>query len=91
LDHRAGNPVSVKNLTATETSTIVKLLRPYVPVGTKMTRALGRPRRRWENNIRMDLMETGWESVDWIHMVQDRNKHRGLVNAVMNLSVRGIS
>jgi hypothetical protein len=37
LEHRASNPVSVKNLTATETSTIVKLLRPYVPVGTKRT------------------------------------------------------
>jgi hypothetical protein len=39
LEHRASNPVSVKNLTATETSTIVKLLRPYVPVGTKRTRS----------------------------------------------------
>jgi hypothetical protein len=37
LEHRASNPVSVKNLTAIETSTIVKLLRPYVPVGTKRT------------------------------------------------------
>jgi hypothetical protein len=37
LEHRANNPVSVKNLTAIETSTIVKLLRPYVPVGTKRT------------------------------------------------------
>jgi hypothetical protein len=41
LEHRANNPVSVKNLTAIETSTIVKLLRPCVPVGTKRTR------RRW--------------------------------------------
>jgi hypothetical protein len=38
LGHRASNPVSVKNLTAIETSTIVKLLRPYVPVGMKRTR-----------------------------------------------------
>jgi hypothetical protein len=38
LEHRASNPVSVKNLTAIETSTFVKLLRPYVPVGTKRTR-----------------------------------------------------
>jgi hypothetical protein len=37
LEHRASNPVSVKNLTVIETSTIVKLLRPYVPVGTKRT------------------------------------------------------
>jgi hypothetical protein len=38
LEHRASNPVSVKNLTAIETSTIVKLLRPYVPVGTKTSK-----------------------------------------------------
>jgi hypothetical protein len=44
LEHRASNPVSVKNLTSIETSTIVKLLRPYVPVGTKRTR---RRRRRF--------------------------------------------
>jgi hypothetical protein len=37
LEHRASNPVSIKNLTAIETSTIVKLFRPYVPVGTKRT------------------------------------------------------
>jgi hypothetical protein len=37
LEHRVSNPVSVKNLTAIETSTVVKLLRPYVPVGTKRT------------------------------------------------------
>jgi hypothetical protein len=42
LEHRASNPVSVKNLTAIETSTIVKLLRPCVPVGTKRTRKQGR-------------------------------------------------
>jgi hypothetical protein len=40
LKHRTSNPVSVKNLTAIETSTIVKLLRPYVPVGTKRTRRI---------------------------------------------------
>jgi hypothetical protein len=45
LEHRASNPVSVKNLTAIETSTIIKLLRPYVPVGTKRTR---RRRRRFQ-------------------------------------------
>jgi hypothetical protein len=46
LEHRASNSVSVKNLTAIETSTIVKLLRPYVPVGTKKTRRRRRRRRR---------------------------------------------
>jgi hypothetical protein len=45
LEHRASNPVSVKHLTAIETSTIVKL-RPYVPVGTKRTRRRRRRRRR---------------------------------------------
>jgi hypothetical protein len=37
-------------------------------------RSLGRPRRRWEDNIRMDLRETGWEDVDWIHLAQDRDQ-----------------
>jgi hypothetical protein len=36
-------------------------------------RPLGRPRRRWEDNIRMDLREVGWERVDWMHLAQDRN------------------
>jgi hypothetical protein len=36
-------------------------------------RTLGRPRRRWEGNIRMDLREMGWEGVDWIHVAQDRD------------------
>jgi hypothetical protein len=40
---------------------------------------------RWENNITMYLMETGWEGVDWMHMDQDRNQWRALVNAVMKL------
>jgi hypothetical protein len=58
LEHRASNPVSVKNLTAVETSTIVKLLRPYVPVGTKRTirRRIGgacRVNERGENCIKM--------------------------------------
>jgi hypothetical protein len=47
VEHRASNPVSVKNLTAIETSTIVKLLSPYVPVGTKRTRRRRRRRRRF--------------------------------------------
>jgi hypothetical protein len=46
LEHRGSNPVSVKNLTAIETSIIVKLLRPYVPVGTKRTTRRRRRRRR---------------------------------------------
>jgi len=47
----------------------------------------GRPRRRWEDNIKMDLQEVGWECRDWIDMAQDRDRWRALVNAVMNLRV----
>jgi hypothetical protein len=52
-------------------------------------RPLGRPRRRWEDGIRMDLEEIGWGGVEWIHLVQDRDRWRALVNAVMNLRVLG--
>jgi hypothetical protein len=50
-------------------------------------RPLGRPRRMWEDNIRMDLREVGWGGMDWINLAQDRDRWRGLVNAVMNLRV----
>jgi hypothetical protein len=50
-------------------------------------RPLGRPRRRWIDNIKMDLLEIGWGSVDCIALAEDRNKWRALVNAVMNLRV----
>jgi hypothetical protein len=46
---------------------------------------LGRPRPRWEDNVKMDLQEVGWEGVDWIDMAQDRDRRRAVVNAVMNL------
>jgi hypothetical protein len=49
-------------------------------------RPLGRPRRRWEDNIKVDLREVGW-GVDWIDLVQDRDRWRALVNAVINLRV----
>ena len=45
------------------------------------------PRRRWEDNIKMDLQEEGCESMDWIDVAQDRDRWRALVNAVMNLQV----
>jgi hypothetical protein len=48
---------------------------------------LGRPRRRWENNIRMDLGEIWWESLVWIHLAQDRGQLGAFVNTVMNLRV----
>ena len=47
----------------------------------------GRPRRRWEDNIKMDLQEVGCEGMDWIELAQDRDRWRALVNAVMNLRV----
>jgi hypothetical protein len=48
---------------------------------------LGRLRHRWEDNIRLDLREVGWESVDWMHLAQDRGQWRNIVNTVMNLRV----
>jgi hypothetical protein len=48
---------------------------------------LGRPMRRWEDGIRMDLRETGWGSVEWTHLVQDRDRWGAVVNTVMNLRV----
>jgi len=50
-------------------------------------RPLGRPRRRWEDNIKMDLQEVRCGGMDWIEVAQDRDKCRTLVNAVMNLRV----
>jgi hypothetical protein len=50
-------------------------------------RPLGRPRRRWLNNIRMDLVEVGWGDEDWIGMAQDRGRWRALVNSVLNLRI----
>jgi hypothetical protein len=50
-------------------------------------RPLGRPRRRWVDNIKMDLREIGWDGMDWIDMAQDRDQWRALLNTVMNLRV----
>jgi hypothetical protein len=50
-------------------------------------RQLGRPRRRWEDNIKMDLREIGFRDVDWIHWAQDRDRWRAVVNTAMNLRV----
>ena len=50
-------------------------------------RPLGRRRRRWENNIKMDLQELGFGSMDWNDVVHGRDRWRALVNAVMNLRV----
>jgi hypothetical protein len=50
-------------------------------------RPLGRPGCRWENEIKLDLREVGWGVVDWIHLAQDRDRWRAVVNAVMNIRV----
>ena len=50
-------------------------------------RTLGKPRRRWEDNIKMDLKEMGCGGVDWIELDQDSDRWRALLNAVMNLRV----
>jgi hypothetical protein len=50
-------------------------------------RSLGRPRRKWEENIRMDLREIGREGVDWIHLAQDRDQWWAVVNMVINIRV----
>jgi hypothetical protein len=50
-------------------------------------RQLGRPRRRWLDNIRADLVEVGWGHVDWIGLTQDRGRWRALVNSILNLRV----
>jgi hypothetical protein len=50
-------------------------------------RPLGRPRRRWVDNIKMDLGEIGWDGVDWSELAQDRSQWSVLVNTVMNLRV----
>jgi hypothetical protein len=50
-------------------------------------RPLGRPRRRWEDNIKMDLREIGFGDVAWIHLTQDRDRWWAFVDTVMNLLV----
>jgi len=54
-------------------------------------RPLGRPRRRWEDNMKLDLQEVGCGGMDWIHLAQDRDRWQVLVNVVMNLRFQGIS
>jgi hypothetical protein len=54
---------------------------------TEEKRPLGKPRRRWEDNIKMDLREIGIDGANWIQLTQDRTQRRGFVNTVMNLRV----
>jgi len=60
----------------------IKIIYIYIYICT-----LGRPRRRWEDNVKMDLQEVGCEGLDWIELAQDRDRWRALVNTVMNLRV----
>jgi hypothetical protein len=50
-------------------------------------RSVGRPRRRWEDNIKLDLREIGWSDVYLVHVAQERDQWRVLVNTAMNLRV----
>jgi hypothetical protein len=52
-------------------------------------RPLGRPRRRWEDGIEMDVREIGWGGVEWIHLAQDGDRWRAVVNAVMTFGFWG--
>jgi hypothetical protein len=50
-------------------------------------RLLGRPRHRWKDNVRIHFREIGWEGVDWMHMVEDRDQWQAVMNVVMNFWV----
>jgi hypothetical protein len=63
-----------------------KLYKVFM-VKSEVKRPLGRPRRRWEDGIRMDLRDIGLGGVDWIRLAQDRDWWRAVVSAVMNLRV----
>jgi hypothetical protein len=66
----------------------IKLSRVNIMfTGTEGKRPLGRPRRRWEGNIKMDLREIGIDGANWIRLAQDRVQWRAFVNTAMNLRV----
>jgi hypothetical protein len=66
----------------------VKLTSPAFSDSVEhMPRAMGRPRRRWEDNIKMDLQEVGGVCGDWVEFVQDRDRWQALVSVVMNFQV----
>jgi hypothetical protein len=53
-------------------------------------RPLGRPRRKWVDNVRMDLREVEWENMDWIGLAEDRDQWRARVNTVVSLGFHGM-
>jgi hypothetical protein len=57
---------------------------------TEGKRSLGRPRRRWENNIKKDLTETEWGVMDWINLAQDKDHWIALLNTVRNVRFRKV-
>jgi hypothetical protein len=66
----------------------VEVRGAYILVGRpEGRRPLGRTRLRWEDNVKIDLWETGFGYVDWIHWAQERDRWRALVNSVMSLRV----
>jgi hypothetical protein len=80
---------SVKNSTGTNLPLLLLLLLLYKILVGKLERMrpLRRPRRRWEDNIRIDFTEVGWEGGNWFQVAQDRDQWRALVNTVINLRV----
>jgi hypothetical protein len=81
--HKANFPIS----RIASTTDLVLLMLCLVVGRPEGRRPLGRPRRRWEHNIKLDLRKIGFGDVDWIHLAQDRDRWRALVNTVMNLRV----
>ena len=71
-------------MTRIEEGRVVHKVLVWKPEGK---RPLGRPRRRWENNIKMDLEEVGMGCGDWMELAQDRDRWRALVSTVMNFRV----
>jgi hypothetical protein len=63
------------------------LAKKFLPSTPERKRSLGRPRRRWEDRIRMDLREIGLGGVDWIRLAQDMDRWLAVVSAAMNLRV----
>jgi hypothetical protein len=77
------DPWTVQPLASCDTDCAI----PAVWSSNRRKKPLGRPRRRWEDNIKTDVQGVGWGDMDWIDLVQDRDRKRTLVNAVMKLRV----